>query len=117
MATPAQEAINKKAASLICEMEQRWSPLDLERLLFYLKKCRNTGPWGMAIMEILSHEVPDASKVNHLIDSLSKQAADDFVTLTEIVGSQATVLLLRYYDKKTPHNYGQNEPPTNKMDL
>lgn len=103
MSTTAQKAIDKKAASLILQLEEKWTTYDLNRLVEYLKKCKSESPWGLAIKSVFSDDVPDASKVNSLLDGLSKQSVDDFITMAEIVGIRATLLLLRYYDKKNPN--------------
>lgn len=101
---PSHKAIYTKAAALVTQLDQPWYASDLERLVHYLRKCKHGSPWGIVIRDILSVPVPDANVLNSMIDNLSKQAVDDFVTMTEIVGSDATILLLRYYDKKTQHN-------------
>jgi hypothetical protein len=68
----------------------------------HLRNCKSDTLWGSAIKKAFRDE-PDATTVNLLIEQLASQAIDDFVTMTEIVGITATLLLLRFYDAKNPN--------------
>lgn len=99
--TPAQNAIEKKTSQLVHELGQPWRFSDLNKLAELLKECKHDSIWGLAIQQIMAQE-PDAARLESLLDGLANQAIDDFVTMTEIVGITATLLLLRYFDTKNP---------------
>ena len=96
--TPAQRAIDKKLTNLIAEMDRPFSDQDMDNLKDRLRLVRADSLWGTAILKVFK----DGGNVEALIDNLASQAIDDFVTMTEIVGITATLLLLRYYDKTNP---------------
>lgn len=101
-ATTAQKAIVKKMTALIDDLERPWTVYDLERLRHLLSKVKSDSLWGAAISQVFESKPPDAYRLNKLIEQLASQAIDDFVTMVEIVGITATLLLLRYYDTKNP---------------
>lgn len=98
--TPAQKAIAKKAEYFTQRVNQPYTDQDREALVGILKQIDGDATiWAVGIQEAFKK---GGDAIDKLIDGLAAQAIDDFLTMNCVVGTQATIYLLRYFNTKNP---------------
>lgn len=93
-------AIERKTRELISQVSQPFVNSDYVRLVEILQKVDGSGSiWGAAIKKVFDD---GGQRIDTLINDLAGQAVDDFLTMSDIIGTKGTILLLRYYNTKNP---------------
>ncbi len=84
-------------SAMVRHLAERLTEMDHTQLVLLLKKARGESVWHQAIRSVLQH--PHDLGLPDLIDQLASQANDDPVVMSRIVGWDATILLLRFYNQ------------------
>lgn len=90
--TPAQAAIQRRADYLKDKVNEPFTGADWPALIAGLQEVPPTTLWGTVITWALR----EGHDLSQLVEELASQAADDPFTMMSIVGTDTTILLLRY---------------------
>lgn len=96
--TAAQSSFLKAIPKVLDELSYDVSDGARNYLLVLLAEVPDSTIWGAAINCVMNHG-REAEKVDSLIDQLGDQALDDCYTMAQIIGWEATFIILRIHEQ------------------